>query len=183
MTLRLITAPTSEPVTLEQAKLWLRLDGDAEIDTVEMLISAARQALDGADGYLGRCLVTQTWEMTLDAFPAGSEIRIPLSPVQSIVSVKYLDASGDEQSFSSDNYRFSADDLSGSLLLEEGASWPSAGNGSASVAIRFVVGYAGGVPEGLKVEILKLIGFWFENRQMAGQIPDGWSSRYRALAV
>jgi uncharacterized phiE125 gp8 family phage protein len=40
---RLVTAPTSEPVALEDAKLWLRIDGDDEDSLILSLISSARQ--------------------------------------------------------------------------------------------------------------------------------------------
>jgi len=183
MGLKLITPPTSEPVTTEQAKLWLRLDSDAEIDTVAMLIAAARQTLDGADGYLGRCLDTQTWALTLDRFPCEREIRIPLPPLQEVVSVKYLDSTGAEQTFSSDSYRLDSDDWSGRILLDGGASWPSTLFERAAVTITFKAGYANGVPEGLRAEILRLVGIWFDDRSMVGQLPSDWSSRYRLVAV
>lgn len=186
MTLKLITAPTSEPVTTDEAKLWLRLDSDAEIDIVDRLLKSARQMLDGADGYLGRCLTEQTWAMTLGRFPYCRSIRIPLPPLISITSVKYLDALGAEQTFDPASYRISSDDWSGDLILNSGASWPSStlcGPGNDAVTVTFVAGYAAGVPEGLKTDILNLVGAWFDDRTKAGQLPDGWSSRYRIVPV
>src|ERR1043165_9106345 len=94
--LRLTDAPSVEPITLEEARDHLRLVASGspathpDDDMIEAFITAARQHIDGKDGWLGRCLITQTWELVLDTFPDG-EIRLPLSPVQEVVSIKYDD--------------------------------------------------------------------------------------------
>jgi uncharacterized phiE125 gp8 family phage protein len=183
MALKLITAPTSEPVTTDEAKLWLRLDSDAEIDVVARLITTARQLLDGADGYLGRCIAEQTWALVLDRFPCERWVEIPLPPLLEIVSVKYLYSAGAEQTYASSNYRIDSDDWCGRILLNSGSFWPDTICERASVTITFKAGYANGAPEGLKNEILRLVGVWFDNREMAGQLPDGWSSQYRKIPV
>jgi uncharacterized phiE125 gp8 family phage protein len=183
MSLKLITAPASEPVSLDEAKLWLRLDSDAEIDTVARLITAARQLLDGADGYLGRCLVEQTWAMTLDGFPCERQIRIPLPPLLEVVTVKYLDTAGAEQTFAATNYRQDSDDWAGRILLKSGSLWPSTLCERAAVTVTFKAGYINGAPEGLRNEILRLVGTWFDDRTKAGQLPDDWSSQYRIIPV
>ena len=58
MALTLITAPTTEPVTLAEARLHLRLDSDftADDDLIEVLIQSAREA---AEQELGVALITQ----------------------------------------------------------------------------------------------------------------------------
>lgn len=183
MALKLITAPTSEPVTTEEAKLWLRLDRDDEIDVVARLITTARQLLDGADGYLGRCIETQTWAMVLDRFPCERWIEIPLPPLQEVVSIEYLAGADDEQTYASSNYRIDSDDWCGRILLNSGSFWPNTLCERAAVTITFTAGYINGAPEGLKLEILRLVGFWFDNREQAGQLPDGWSSQYRKIPV
>lgn len=43
MTIRQLTPPESEPVTLEQAKGFVRVDTDADDALLSLLITAARQ--------------------------------------------------------------------------------------------------------------------------------------------
>jgi hypothetical protein len=93
MAYKIITQPTVEPVTLAEAKIQCRADGN-ELDSLltGVIIPAARRS---AEHETGRALCTQTRELVLDAFPADFELYG--SPIQSVVSVKYLDESGNEQ--------------------------------------------------------------------------------------
>lgn len=161
--LKLITAPTEEPVTLAEAKLQCRVDGTDEDALLTALIKAAREL---AENQTGRALCTQTWELALDAFPAA-EIELPLPPVQSITSIKYLDASAVEQTLSADVYAL---DSYGSLrhwvLPAYGAAWPAALAAANAVKIRFVAGHgAAAVPQGIKQWMLLQIGHWYAVRE------------------
>ena len=105
-TLTLVTGPTTEPITEEEAKSWAKIDTDDDDALVSALIAAVRSS---AEQYLRRSLITQTWMLTLDlqqsmmndTLPEGSwnlpisvlyggltrEIELPKGPVQSITSV------------------------------------------------------------------------------------------------
>jgi uncharacterized phiE125 gp8 family phage protein len=181
MLLKRIAAPVSLPVTLEQAKLWLRVSSDDELDTIDALIRAAAEKLDGAAGCLNpsRALAPQTWEAQLDGFPSGS-VALPIVPVTAIVSVKYTDGDGAEQTVDPATYALQGDEWSASLTLATDASWPATGSGTATARIRFTAGYAQ-LPAALKQDVLTLVGWWFDNRDKVGQLPPGWSSPYRRL--
>src|SRR5690348_16556758 len=99
MSLRLIADPATEPVSLAEAKAHLRVTASDEDALISALIIAAREA---AEHELGRALITQTWEKTLDLFPDAIELTNP--PVQSVASVQYLDIDGVEQTLSSVSY-------------------------------------------------------------------------------
>jgi hypothetical protein len=79
--LKLSTAPTTEPVTVAEAKAHLRVDAEvAEEDTlIAAYISAAREY---CEGFQNRAYVTQTWELWLDEWPETDHIDIPLPPLQ-----------------------------------------------------------------------------------------------------
>lgn len=62
----LITAPAIEPVTLTQAKAHLRVDFADDDTLITTLIIVARQAVEE---FLGRALITQTWQVFYDKFP------------------------------------------------------------------------------------------------------------------
>lgn len=168
MALKLVTAPTEEPVTLADAKAHLRLDGTDEDSLVTSLITAARQ---WCEGYQNRAYVTQTWDLVLDAWPRDSEpdrVRIPLPPLQSVASVKYMDADGVQATMPASDYLVDVASQPGRLVLAYGKSWPTVTlQPAAGIEIRFTAGYgaATAVPETVKQAIKLLVGNWYENRE------------------
>ena len=165
MTLKLITAPATEPVTSSEAKSHLRVDTTADDTLIGTLITAARQHVEN---HLRRALITQTWELVMDAFPAGDVIRLPRPPLVSVTSIKYTDVAGSESTFSSAAYVVDTDSTKGRVVLKSGESWPSdtlaAANG---VRVRYVAGYgsAAAVPNPIRQAVLLLIGTLYENRE------------------
>ena len=165
----LVTSPTSEPVTLTEAKEHLRVTGTDEDDYITALIVAARQNIDGYDGWLGRAIMTQTWDMKIDGWEWP--IKIPLPPLQSVTSVKYLDSSGVEQTLATDQYRVLSG-LPSEIHPEYSVTWPLLRSVPANVTVRFVAGYANAaaVPQPIKTAMHLMIGTWFENRE---QVVNG----------
>ena len=92
----LITPPAVEPLTAAEAKARLNIGDEVSDEVMDAYIMAARQRIDGADGYLGRALNTQTWQGRFDLFPTcdGGRIYVPLPPLQT-VTIGYLDGNGD----------------------------------------------------------------------------------------
>jgi uncharacterized phiE125 gp8 family phage protein len=166
--LKLITPPASEPVTRVEAKDHLRLETTADDTTVDNLIVAARQFVEE---FLWRVLITQTWELTLDDFPTDhvrwstTEIRLPCGDVQSVVSVKYDDESGNEQTFSALNYIVDGYPPA-RLVLKRAATWPNTSGEILAVRVRFIAGYglAAAVPQPIKQAMLLLISQMYELR-------------------
>ena len=163
MTLKLITAPGEEPVSLVEAKLQLRVEHSVDDDLITGLIQAAREQ---AEHQTGRALITQTWERVLDAFPCV-EIEIGLPPVASIVSVTYIDTAGVATVLDSAAYSLDADTPHGWLLPAEGYAWPSTLDTANAVRVRFTTGYgaAAAVPAGLKAWIKLRVGTLYSQRE------------------
>lgn len=166
MALVLITPPAVEPVDLLEAKLHLRVDG---ADDDALILSLIRAAREWCEHFTNRAFITQTWELWLDAWPAESVITIPLPPLQSVVSLKYLDEDGVEHTISSDDYVVDATSQPGRLALKSTAGWPSTAlYPIGGVRLRFTVGYgnsANDVPECVRQAIRLLVGHWYENRE------------------
>lgn len=181
-TLKLITAPAAEPVTLTEARLHLRQDATtADDDLITALIVAARQRVELE---INRSLISTTWEWWVDAFPEyyrpyvyrpgkarhREEIYLPNPPLASVTSLTYVDLNGDTQTLSTSDYQVCgiATQGAGYVVPAYGKSWPIAQCQPESVKIRYVAGYgatAASVRESTKAAIKLLIGHFYENRE------------------
>ena len=80
--LRLAVAPATEPVSASEAKAHLRVTGSGDDTYIGALITAARQL---AEQKCNRALITQTWDLVLDAWPCDGVVQIPLGGVTAAV--------------------------------------------------------------------------------------------------
>ena len=153
--LNLVTAPASEPVSLEEAKRRIRVGSTvtAEDEDIATSIVAARKAVERETG---RALITQTWEGRLDYFPGGMEIPFPKPPFQSVVSVKYIDTDGNEQTLATTEYTADATGELGRIFLQWGKSWPSTRVEPNTVRIQWKAGY-GDDPKDVDEELVREI--------------------------
>jgi uncharacterized phiE125 gp8 family phage protein len=161
MRVHVVTPPTSEPITLAEAKSHLRLEGAEDDAYVAALIKAARRHVEET---CWRGLVTQTREAVLEGFPYGP-LELSGGNLGAVLSVAYVDAAGAQQTLRSDTY--SADSVSapGRLLLAYGQSWPSTRCQWDAVRVRYTVGWAvDAVPEDIKQSLLLLVAQMYEHR-------------------
>lgn len=170
MSLYLVTDAVREPLTLPEVKDHLRITETDQDDVLMALIHLARVKLDGKDGILGRALMTQTWDLYLDHFPAtdGLPIRLPLNPVQSITSITYTDTDGNAQTWGVGNYTVDIYSEPAEIYPAYAKSWPSTRDVVNAVKVRFVAGYgdnAYNVPPPVLQAMKLIIGHYYENRE------------------
>ena len=188
MALKLITAPVTLPVTLEEAKAHLRVTDDIEDTLITALIETATA---GAEHETGRALMAQTWEIALDAFPAA--IEMTRTPVQSITSVTYANAEGVQTVLSDAFYSLDAADEFGwaYVVPAYAGAWPETRDEINAVKVRYVAGYASAaeVPAAIKSWILLQVGAMYAHREsdVIGQVQrlgfvDALLHRYRVYA-
>lgn len=167
MALTTITEPAIEPIALADLKNDIRVDSDLTAD--DFLISAhlasARRYIEKV---VDRALITQTLELTMDAWPTGDRFELPRPPLQSVTSIKYYDTDHAEYTLSSDDYYLDTASSPGRVVLEFGSTWPAVALRSVNgIIIRFVAGYGdeeSDVPEHLAHAVRLLAGHWYENR-------------------
>lgn len=155
----------NEPVTIEEAKLHLRVDGETENPFIEGLIKAARWEIEHL---CGRQLLTATWVNKLDAFPGTGTIFLPVSPLQSVTSITYTDIGGDTQTVATSVYDSDTASSIPRIFLKDGQSWPSAQSITNAVTVTFVAGYGDNradVPDCARSAILMLVGTLYRNRE------------------
>ena len=198
MALRLITAPAVEPISLTEAKAHLRINHTDQDTLIELYIKAATAYVDGENGFLGRALVTQTWELVIDEFPTEGEILLPLPPLQSVTSIEYDDGDGLPQTLATSEYTVDTVSEPGWVTFGEGG-WPTTFDGINAVRIRYVAGYSpssdsppdltANVPASIKAAMLLLIGSMFANREqtivgvIASQLPFGVEQLLRPYRI
>lgn len=165
---KVIVAAVTEPITLADAKLHLRVDdinGSHPDDAyITALVQSARIV---AEHHTQRSIAAeQTLEMALDDFPSSDCIVLERPPVQSVISVKYTDGNGVEQTFSASSYELSTYGNLSRLQLVYAATWPTTRVQRDAVRIRYVAGYsAATLPRSLRQAMLLLIGHWYANRE------------------
>lgn len=87
MGLILVTAPTVEPLELEEAKQACRLYHDGLDDLIDGLIRGGRER---CERLTNRALISQVWKLTMDRWPPCRVIELPKPPLISVSSVKYV---------------------------------------------------------------------------------------------
>lgn len=159
---QLKSGPTFEPVSLADAKLHLRVDGDEEHLTIARIISAARSWVEE---YTNRSLPPQTWQVSAPCW--ADPLWLPRAvPLQSVTFVKYYDASNVLQTLSSSVYTVPAFQEPASIRLAFGQVWPALYDRADAVRVEYVTGAAtvGAIPHPLRQAVLLLIDHWFNNR-------------------
>lgn len=186
MRLAQTVAPAAPPVSLDDAKLHLRITHSSEDTLITALIDVARSHLEGdagRQGILGRCMVSRTYRLTLDEFPAGRQFDLPQPPLVSVTSIVYRDADDAEQTLSSSLYDVVTDDLTGYVTLHRDQSWPATYDRDDAVQVTFVAGYgaATAVPAALRQAMLLHIGSLYANREAESQAAPALPPAYAAL--
>lgn len=186
----LITAPAAEPVTLADLKEHARVDGSDEDDYLTALIVAARELVERNTG---RCLITQTWRLTLDNWPGSGRdawwdglregpitmltsdaawVDLCKAPILGITSVVTKDEDDAETTWASTNYYLAKQPNGyGRLTRKSGQTWPTLGVRAASaIEVTFTAGYganATDVPSALRHAVKLTATHWYEHREPA----------------
>jgi hypothetical protein len=184
----LLTAPASEPVTVDEVKAHARIETTADDTLLGYYITGARQLVESITG---KALITQTWVLTLDNWPADkcdewwdgvreapisitqrAQVTIRKAPFLAISSVVTRDEDDTETTWASTNYYVDKRHGFGRLNLRQGQTWPAIVSRSfGAIKITFTAGYgtsASDVPMGLRQAIKDLVAHWYENREALG---------------
>lgn len=160
MRVTLLTPPASEPLTLAEARAWLRMD-DAEEDTlIADLIRAARETVETL---AGRRLITQGWRITRDFWPADGCIHLTEGPVLSLDTARLAGGAGTVLPPTA----FRLDGRRRPPLIEVVALLPPPVLARDGIELDITCGYGPApedVPETLRQAMRLLVANWFENR-------------------
>ncbi len=155
--------PAAEPVTLEEAKVQLRLrsaDTD-EDDLIGNLIVAARELVEG---FTGLVLTARTVVETRDRLEGWVDLHA--WPIRNILSIDYLDAAGAEQTLVAGDYIGSLARRPVRMVAGIGKVWPRTAAAAGAVTVTLEAGFPtpADVPFSLRRAMLVLITSMYENR-------------------
>lgn len=162
----LIAAPAIEPVSLAEAKAWLREDNDDEDQLIQTLLVSARLTLEA---WTRRFFILQGWRLVCDNWPfpkSGTQsINIAFAPFRAVTAIRVYDRSDVATIIDPASYRIRGGDLGGCILFETLPKTP--GRALNGVEIDFTVGYGSSpsqIPEPLRRAILLMVAHWREHR-------------------
>jgi uncharacterized phiE125 gp8 family phage protein len=173
---KVIYEPQSEPVSVDEVKVPLRITDDSEDIYLATLVKTARRM---AERYSGLSFVTQTRQMKLDSFPCNTTevIELPYGPVIAIsgndsasspntLGVSYVDDDGATQSLTLDT-TFRLDSSSDIPRIQPIDDWPTDVDDERinAVSITYTAGYgsASDVPPEAKQAIICQVVSMYED--------------------
>ncbi len=182
----------AEPISLPEAKLFLRQDIPDDDTLIQSLITAARQWFEVATD---RQFCSGAWRVKLPGFyPGGGSgwpvtawgvgwngwgcgpwgrIELPYPPLVSVSSVQYLDAGNVAQTLATTVYNVVTSRTPGAIELAFGQTWPVTYTHPEAVTITFVAGHGDSsqVPELVKAGIKLLMAHWYDHRGDTATVP------------
>lgn len=159
MPLQQTIAPTVEPVSVLEAKNWVRADSDLTNDDalLALVIAAARRF---AESYTRTSFISQGWRLVADAFPQpylwgvpfGQVYSLPPNafqlergPVLSVTGITYLDMNGTLQTAPTATYVVDASGDPCRVAPAFGQIWQPTLPQIGSVKVDYLAGMAAGV--------------------------------------
>lgn len=157
----LLTAPAVEPLSLAEAKAFLRVEHADDDGVIGALIAGARIHVEAQTR---RALITQAWRLSFDAWPEDGRIAVRPGPLQALDAARVYDGEGGAQTVDLQAF---VQDLGNAALVFAPWALPAPGRIAAGIELDVTAGYgdaAADVPEPLRQAIRLLVAHWYEHR-------------------
>ena len=155
--------PTSEPISLDQAKSHAKIETNEDDELIITLIEAVRT---WAEDTLNRALISQTWTYIIEDF--ADKIPLPRGPAISITQIDYIDTDGNSQTLSSSIYEADVNGIDGFVRRSFNQVWPSTRDVYNAITITYVVGFGStsiAIPKPIIQGMLVMIADLYEHRE------------------
>ena len=175
-TYQVITAASTFPVSLTEAKSHLKVDTSADDTYITSIIKAATQL---SEEYTNRFFINTVIDQTCSSF-ADLETLFK-SKVNDVQYVRYYDSDNNLQTLTATVYDKMLSYEPSQIQLANNQSFPTITKRNDAVICRYTVGYgssASDVPEVIKQAILLTIGNFYANREsvivgrMVSELPQ-----------
>lgn len=164
--IEVVTEPLYEPVSLAEAKSWLRIDTTDEDALVRGLIKSFRQK---AENLTLRSFVRRTLKLTLYDWPRhhryGHVIELPRPPLLSVSSFQYTDSDGVLTEMTAADSVVHNEAEPGFIVPAWNATWPTIRLVPDAVQVTYLAGYAPGSPDdeaGYQENVPEALKTWME---------------------
>lgn len=157
---RITSSATPVPATTVADHLRSPHDDATSVEAVRLA------AHDMVSEMSGRVLGSETWALSIGEAPL--RLDLPKSPVQSLVSIKYWDAAGGEQTATLSDFHLFADDDRAVVTPKEGKTWPPLQKRDDAMTVTFIAGYTT-LPAGLSHAVLMLSAHLYDNRSAVSE--------------
>ena len=185
--LSVVTAPSEMPISRDEAKAHLRVEGDDENDYIESLVKAAVYRVQA---YTGQRLLEHTIDVFYTAVPTSRILTLPVHPVKSVPEVAVNGTVVADTTYTFQQVQGEGSSPSYLVL----ASTPTLTPGY-SLRVQCVAGYAkyevtmvgqpavlvGTIPPGLRQAVLVMVGGMYEARQ--DWVQGGPPGTYATMAL
>lgn len=183
----LVTPATELPVSIEEVKLSLRIDGDDLDSEIESQIKSAVQHYEGWNGTLGISVSSQQWRQDFDRFDRS--LCLPMGPaVAAGMSVSWRNAAGQISTVPTTAYVLRIDPAGrASVRFDAGYSFPNDLHESGAVSVTYTAGYDP-VPEDIKTAIKLRVQTMIDEAAKADsqhleRIEEALIGKYRRMGI
>ncbi len=161
MTLQPISAATCPPVSLSEARDFLKISHTEED---ALLAAYLRAAADACEVFTGRKLISQQWRLTLNDWD-GARLPLRLSPV---ISVDQVEVWTDSQyvALAADRYLLDRASYQAFLIPAPGQVWPAPTRDVDGVRITLTAGFGAGpndVPHDIRLGLLHWVAAAYDD--------------------
>ena len=178
MALTLAAPPAAEPVSLSDAKAWLRAGHGDEDALIGDLIASARARVEAETGL---ALITQSWRWTLDAWPTrrlsacGQAVSLPIRPLISVEGVRTFADDGSVTLHDPAEYRIEPGEP-GRLIAVLPFALPKPERAAGGIEVDFTAGFGAAgddVPAPLSEAVLQLVAQGYSSVERAESAQRG----------
>jgi uncharacterized phiE125 gp8 family phage protein len=164
----LLSGPAAEPITLAQAKQYLRVEHDDDDDIIPALIRGARLHVETQTR---RALITQSWRLVRDVWPDSGFVAVLPVPLIALDAARIHRADGTTLAIGTGSFVVDRVTAPARLAFTRGAL-PVPERYVSGIEIDVTCGYGDepdDVPEPLRQAIRMLLAHWYENRGIIGE--------------
>ena len=187
----LLAGPSVEPITLGDAKQFLRVQHDDDDDIITALIAGSRIHVETQTR---RALITQSWRLTRDVWPKTGCLALLPVPVHTLDAARVYRSDGTALALDVAGFVLDASGAPARLSFAHGVP-PAPERSVSGIELDLTCGYGDepeDVPEPLRHAIRLLVAHWYENRGIvaaggeAAVLPQGVPALiapYRVLSL
>lgn len=158
----LVTAPTVEPISVEEARRQCKIDHTDEDNDLQEYIKTARQYFEAVTG---TAVTQQTWDIYYNGF--ADRLILPKPPLLNVSSIKYQDSTNTQQTLSASIYEVGAEHGIDHVRLAYDQQWPTTLGHADDVVVRIVCGYGAApssVPSPIRHAVRLLVAHQYSSR-------------------